>query len=214
MSSTAISVKQVSKSFGDAKVLTDISVDFERGQIHGLVGRNGSGKTVLLKCICGLLPYDAGSIEVDGKTIGKDIEMPSDCGAMIENPGFLPQYSAYRNLQFLANLSGRASKDEVREAIALVGLDPTSNKHVKKYSLGMRQRLAIAQAIMEKPHLFILDEPLSGLDKKGLAEMRTLFLDYKDQGKTMVIASHSTEDIDILCDSVHEMDEGCVTRVR
>lgn len=133
---------------------------------------------------------------------------------MIETPGFLPQYSAYKNLKFLASLSGRVGKAEVREAIALVGLDPDNGKHVRKYSLGMRQRLAIAQAIMEKPRLFILDEPLSGLDKRGLAEIRSLFLDYKKQGKTMVIASHSTEDIDILCDSVYEMDEGILTRIR
>lgn len=214
MSLDAISIKKVSKSFGDTKVLVNISVDFERGMIHGLVGRNGSGKTVLLKCICGLLPFDAGEIEVNGEKIGKDIEMPADCGAMIENPGFLPQYSAFKNLQFLAALSRRASKDDVREAIALVGLDPHSSKHVKKFSLGMKQRLAIAQAIMEKPSLFILDEPLSGLDKRGLAEMRALFLTYKEQGKTMIIASHSTEDIDVLCDSVHEMDEGSLTRIR
>lgn len=214
MSSIAISIKNLAKSFGDAQVLTDVSMELERGKIHGLVGRNGSGKTVLLKCICGLLPYKNGTIEVDGKKIGKDIEMPDDCGAMIETPGFLPQYSGYKNLKFLASLSGRADKAEVREAIALVGLDPDSGKHVKKYSLGMRQRLAIAQAIMEKPRLFILDEPLSGLDKRGLAEIRSLFLDYKKQGKTMVIASHSTEDIDILCDSVYEMDEGILTRIR
>ncbi|MDR0515269.1 MAG: ATP-binding cassette domain-containing protein [Coriobacteriaceae bacterium] len=209
-----IEIRGVSKSFGTASVLKDVTVSFAEGAIHGIVGRNGSGKTVLFKCLCGLMPYDTGEIAVRGEVVGRDTEMPRDFGAIIENPGFLPHYSGYKNLKFLADLTGHAGRDDIRKAITLVGLDPDSKKHVRKYSLGMRQRLAIAQAIMESPSLFILDEPLSGLDKRGLAEMRELFLSYRDLGRTMLIASHSTEDIDVLCDTVHEMDEGRLTRVR
>lgn len=209
-----IVVSHVCKSYGGTKVLTDVSASFESGKIHGIVGRNGSGKTVLFKCICGITAYDAGKITVGGRVVGKDVEMAQDVGVMIENPGFLPQESAYRNLLFLVKLSGRASKSEVRRAIDLVGLDSGSRKHVGKFSLGMRQRLGIAQAIMEDPSILILDEPLSGLDKQGLSQIRELFLAYRDEGKTILIASHSSEDINVLCDTVYEMDDGSLNRLR
>lgn len=214
MSDAIIKVEHLSKSFRDNLVLDKINVEFEQGKIHGIIGRNGSGKTVLFKCICGFVPYTIGRIIVQGKQIGKDTEMPDDFSVIIETPGFLPQYSGYKNLKFLADLNTTLKKDDIYAVMEKVGLDPRSKKHVSKYSLGMRQRLGIAQAIQNDPSLMILDEPLSGLDKDGLQEMRELFLSFKEQGKTILIASHSSDDIDILCDTVHEIEKGVLTKIR
>lgn len=214
MEEAAIRVNQVTKSFGPATVLNNVSVDFERGKIHGLIGRNGSGKTMLLKCICGFVLPTKGSVTVNGKQIGKDTDVPESLGAIIEAPGFLPNYSAFMNLKFLAMIKWQIGKEEILNTIARVGLDPKSKKHVGKFSLGMRQRLGIAQAIMENPDLLILDEPMNGLDNRGVEDIRALLLKIKEEGKTILIASHSKEDIDTLCDTVHEMDAGVMTAVR
>ncbi len=210
----AISVKNLTKKFRDVTVLDNITVDFEKGKVHGLIGRNGSGKTMLMKCICGIVPYKTGEIRVNDKIIGKDVDIPSNIGVIIETPGFLPNYSGYNNLKFLAKIKNKIGKEEIRNAIKSVGLDPDDKKHVGKYSLGMRQRLGLAQAIMEDPELLILDEPMNGLDKDGVKDMRKYLLDLKEQGKTILIASHSAEDIDVLCDTVSEMDKGVLTPVR
>ncbi len=148
------------------------------------------------------------------KRVGKDIDIPDNVGVIIETPGFLPNFSAYNNLMQLAKIRRKIGKNEVRAAIKLVGLDPDNKKHVGKYSLGMRQRLGLAQAIMEDPDILILDEPLNGLDKEGAADMRKFLLGLKDQGKTLLIASHSAEDVDTLCDTVYEMDKGIISKVR
>ena len=153
-----IRIENVTKKFGSYAALDGISLSFEKGKIHGMIGRNGSGKTVLFKCICGFLRVDDGAVFVDGKQIGKEIEAPESIGAIIETPGFLPGYSARQNLQFLAGIRRKIGKKEIDAAIRKVGLDPEAKKHVGKYSLGMRQRLGIAQAIMEEPSLLILDE--------------------------------------------------------
>ena len=203
-----ITLKHVRKSFGREEVLRDVSARFEEGQIHGLVGRNGSGKTVLLKCIAGLTPINAGLIRVEGKRIGVDIEMPPHLGAIIETPGFLPNYSGFMNLRFLADIRGLIGKDAICEAMARVGLDPSSKKWVSRYSLGMRQRLGIAQAIMEDPTLLILDEPMNGLDNDGVKQMRRLLNELGREGRTILLASHNPLDIDRLCDTVSEMDKG------
>ena len=212
MSDIAIKVEHVNKMFKEIQVLKDVSVEFEEGKIYGLVGRNGSGKTVLLKCICGFLPVTSGTITVDGKVIGKEAEVPDDIGIIIEEPGFLPQYSGKKNLKFLANLNNKMQDKEIEDILIRVGLDPHNPKKVGKYSLGMRQRLGIAQAIMENPHLLILDEPTNGLDEKGVAEIRKLLLELKSETKTMIIASHNAEDIRTLCDEVYEMDGGVLTK--
>ncbi len=209
-----IEVKNLVKKFGEITVLDNVNVTFEKGKIHGLIGRNGSGKTVLMKCICGFIPYISGEIRVDGKIVGKEIDSPDNCGIIIETPGFLPEYSGYRNLKFLADIKGIAKKEDIINAIKIVGLDPYNKKHVGKYSLGMRQRLGLAQAIMENPDLLILDEPMNGLDKNGVKSMRECLLELKNQGKTMIIASHSADDIEILCDTVCEMDKGILTKIR
>ena len=209
-----IKVENVTKKFGDTVVLNNVSVAFDDKKIHGLVGRNGSGKTMLMKCICGFVPVTSGRITVNDKEIGKDIDVPESCGIIIETPGFLPEYSGYRNLKFLADIKGNVKKEAIMDAIRSVGLDPSSKKHVGKYSLGMRQRLGLAQAIMEDPDLLILDEPMNGLDKEGVSDMRKYLIDLKNKGKTLIIASHSTEDIETLCDTVFEMEKGSLTQIR
>lgn len=205
---TCIEVQNVVKRFRDQVVLKNISISFEKGQIHGIVGRNGPGKTVLFKCICGLMHPEEGVILVNGKRVGRDVDMPEDIGAIIEAPGFLPNYSGYKNLRFLANIRRKIGKEEILSVLKTVGLDPESRKHVGKYSLGMRQRLGIAQAIMEDPEILILDEPMNGLDNAGVQDIRALLLELKAQGKTILLASHNHEDIAALCDTVHEMDGG------
>ena len=205
---TCIEVQNVVKRFRDQVVLKNVSISFEKGKIHGIVGRNGSGKTVLFKCICGLMHPDEGVILVNGKRVGRDVDMPEDIGAIIEAPGFLPNYSGYKNLRFLANIRRKIGKEEILNVLKTVGLDPESRKHVGKYSLGMRQRLGIAQAIMEDPEILILDEPMNGLDNAGVQDIRALLLELKAQGKTILLASHNHEDIAALCDTVHEMDGG------
>ena len=203
-----IKIEHLTKKFGDAVVLDDISMELVPGKIYGLVGRNGSGKTMLMKHILGFVHPTSGKILVDGKEIGKDIDMPQNVGAIIENPGFLPEYSGFKNLKFLAMIRGKIGNDEIKEAIRLVGLDPDSKKHVGKYSLGMRQRLGLAQALMENPDILLLDEPLSGLDNDGVREMHELLMKQKEQGRLLVIASHSKEDIAVLCDEVFRFDKG------
>ena len=212
--SNAITIENAVKKFKDATVLNQVSVNFEQGKVHGLIGRNGSGKTMLMKCICGIVPLTSGKISVNGKVIGKDVDVPQNIGAIIETPGFLSNYSAYNNLKFLAAINKKIGKEEIKNAIKSVGLNPNDKKHVGKFSLGMRQRLGLAQAIMENPDLLILDEPMNGLDKDGVKDMRQYLLDLKSQGKTILIASHSAEDIDVLCDTVCEMDKGKLSKIR
>ena len=205
-----IQVDYLSKSFGKATVLNNINVSFSKGQIHGIVGRNGSGKTLLMKCICGFLKPTEGTVTVSGKVVGKDVEIPEDIGVIIETPGFVTYYSGYKNLKLLASVRGRISREDIEKAMELVNLDPKSRKHVGKYSLGMRQRLGIAQAIMENPKILILDEPMNGLDNDGVKHIRNVLLEMKKQGTTILLASHNREDISVLCDKVYEMDKGII----
>lgn len=209
-----IEICDITKTFGNIDVLKNVSVNWASGMIHGLIGKNGSGKTMLMKCICGFVPISSGSIKVRGKLIGTDISIPPNIGIIIETPGFLPNYNAFNNLKFLANISGMKDNEKIKRCLGEVGLDPDSNKYVGKFSLGMRQRLGLAQAIMEDPDLLILDEPMNGLDKGGVADMRKYLLDLKEQGKTILIASHSAEDIDVLCDTVCEMDKGVLKKMK
>lgn len=211
---SVIEVKNVVKRWGDNTVLKSVDLEVERSEIVGIIGHNGSGKTVLMKCICGFITPDSGEITVSGKRIGKDIDIPKNIGLIIESPGFLPNFSGFSNLWQLARIRGKISKEDVRGVIKKVGLDPDEKKHVGKYSLGMKQRLGIAQAIMENPDVLILDEPMNGLDKNGAEDIRELLLQLKDNGKAMIIASHNSVDIDVLCDKVFEIDKGVLTQVR
>ena len=203
-----IKVEHVSMVFGEETVLKDVSFEFEEGKIHGIIGNNGSGKTVLMKCICGFLVPTRGKIFVNYKQVGKDVDFPEDMGIIIETPGFLPNLTGFKNLELLASIQNKIGVDVIRETLEKVGLDYKSKKPVAKYSLGMRQRLGIAQAIMEDPSILILDEPFNGLDKKGVAHIHKLILELKNRNKTIILSSHSQNDIDVLCDVVCEMDAG------
>ncbi len=202
-----IEVENVCKSFGKQEVLKNISLKIPRGSIHGVVGNNGSGKTVLMKCICGFMHCDRGRVMVNGKQVGKDVDFPEDIGIIIETPGFISNLSGYKNLKILAALKGKIGKKEIRETLIKVGLNPDMKKHVSKYSLGMRQRLGLAQAIMENPSVLVLDEPFNGLDKYGVLEMRELLKSLKKEGKSILLASHNAQDIEELCDFVYDLME-------
>lgn len=205
--SEIVKVENVTKYFKQEKVLDDVNMNLETGHIYGIVGKNGAGKTVLFKIIAGFIKPSSGKVTVAGKIIGVDRDFPDSLGLIIETPGFLSQYKAYQNLLYLANINNKISKEDIKEAIRMVGLDPDSNKKVGKFSLGMRQRLGIAQAIMENPNLIILDEPMNGLDKKGIEDVKELLLKLKGDGKTILMASHYAEDMEI-CDEVFQMEDG------
>ena len=197
-----------------SEILKNINIQFEVGKIHGIIGRNGSGKTMLMKCICGFVRPTSGEIIVAGKRIGIDCDFPKSIGVIIETPGFIPYYSGFKNLKLLADVKHKINDIDIYKSMEQVGLDPKLKRTVKKYSLGMRQRLGLAQAIKENPDLLILDEPMNGLDKDGVADMRKYLLNLKEQGKTILIASHSAEDIEVLCDTVCEMDKGILSKVK
>lgn len=209
-----IEIQNVSKHFGEEHVLKEVSHTFEQGKIHGIVGNNGSGKTVLMKCICGFLKPDSGAIFVNHKQVGVETDFPEDIGIIIETPGFLPHLSGTQNLRILASLQRKANDHTIWSVLELVGLDPNMKKPVGKYSLGMRQRLGFAQALMEDPGLLILDEPFNGLDKHGVVHIRGIIKNLRLEGKTVLLASHNQVDIDELCDTVCGMDDGILTVVR
>lgn len=193
---TGIEVNHVYKSFGKEQVLMDVNFSIPPGSIYGVVGNNGSGKTVLMKCICGFMKCDRGKIVVNGRQVGKEVDFPDRLGVIIETPGFIPNLTGYKNLKILAALKGRIGKSDIRETLQRVGLDPDMKKPVSKYSLGMRQRLGIAQAIMEDPKVLVLDEPFNGLDRYGVVEIRALLKDLKADGKSILLASHNAQDIE------------------
>lgn len=213
MTNIIVSFENVCKSFNNEQVLQNVSCTFESGKIHGFVGKNGSGKTVLMKMICGLVLPSSGTIHVRGQQVGKDIDVPSNIGALIDSPGFLSYHSGKKNLRYLANLNRKIGDSDIRAVMERVGLDYNSKKAVGKYSLGMRQRLGIAQAIMENPEILLLDEPMNGMDKHGSADIRRLILDLRAEGKTIFLASHIPQDIDIMCDTIFEVDAGTVTKI-
>ena len=214
MNDIVVDVQQVNKSFGSEQVLKKVSLQLEKGKIHGIIGRNGSGKTVLMKCICGFLRPTSGAVKVFDKIIGTDCDFAPDTGMLIETPGFLAHETGMKNLQWLARLGRNAPKERIAGLVRLVGLDPALKKKVGHYSLGMRQRLGIAQALLDDPAFLILDEPMNGLDKTGVREIRQLLLDLKAQGKTILLASHFAQDIDELCDTVFEMEQGLISRTK
>ena len=203
-----IKVEHAIKKYKETTALDDVSLCFEAGTITGLIGRNGSGKSVLLKSICGLVALTSGKIYIDGTQVEKNQKLQKDMGVLIETPGFLDNFSAYKNLKYLASIRSRMKKEEIYAVIRKVGLDPMSKKWVGKYSLGMRQRLGIAQAIMEQSDILLLDEPMNGLDKHGVEDIRQLILELKEQGKTIILCSHNAQDIAVLCDKVYELDMG------
>lgn len=205
-----IIIENATKKIKGVDIYNNINLSCESGSIVGLIGKNGAGKTMLLKSICGLTNYDSGKITVYGKIIGKDIEIPDSVGIIIEVPGFLPNLNGFKNLKYLADIRGKISRDQIIRSIEQVGLNPADKKHVGKYSLGMRQRLGIAQALMEDPDILLLDEPMNGLDNKGVSEIKDILIGLKQKNKTIIIASHHMEDIYELCDCVYVMDRGSI----
>lgn len=209
-----LKIEHICKVIKGVSLLKDVSLTITKGHIYGIVGRNGSGKTVLLKCICGFMPITSGKILQDGVEIGKDTEFIRDTGFIIENPSFLSGKSGLKNLKYLAGIRKKANEERLRECMKIVGLDPTNDKTVGKYSLGMRQRLGIAQVLMEDPDFILLDEPMNGLDNEGVVQMRELFIKLKQQGKTFLVVSHNRDDIEALCDEVYEMDAGMLKKLK
>ncbi len=206
-----IDVRDVSLKIKEKVILSNVHLQCGRGEICGIIGRNGSGKTMLMKCICGFVRPTSGFIQVRGEQIGKERDFISGAGIIIETPGFIPYYSGIKNLRLLASVQNKIADPEIKEAMKKAGLDPDMKRAVRKYSLGMKQRLGLAQAIMEDPEIMILDEPFNGLDKEGVLEMRAYFLEMKKAGKTILLCSHTAEDIKILCDRVYEMENGTLT---
>lgn len=203
-----IDVKDVSLKIKKTVILEHVDMHVKCGEICGIVGRNGSGKTMLMKCICGLVPVSEGEIRVDDRVVGREIDFPDSMGVIIETPSFIGSFTGYQNLKLLAGYRNIIGKNEIEDSMRLVGLNPNLRSGVKKYSLGMKQRLGIAQAIMENPRILILDEPFNSLDSDGVDKMRKLLLSYKEAGKCILISSHNYEDIDILCDRQYNMDKG------
>mgnify|MGYP000251346719 CR=1 FL=1 len=203
-----IEIRKLTKKYNDTVVLNDINASFEKGLIYGLIGRNGSGKTMLLRCICGLVPTYEGQIWIEGLLATSTGRTNTDMGVIIETPGFLHNQTGFQNLKLLASIKNKITDAEIRRAIETVGLDADMKKKVGKYSLGMRQRLAIAQAIMENPPILLLDEPFNGLDQSGIEEIHQLFEELRKKGKTILLASHSAADISRACDCVFEIEDG------
>ena len=214
MMDSIITLDHVSKSYRQQQVLKDISVSFAKGRIHGIIGRNGSGKTQMFKVIAGYVLPDHGTVVVNGEKIGVKTDFPRHLGMLIETPGFLPAYSGLFNLQMLAAMNTKLTREKLLNTLHNVGLDNAIHKKVGQYSLGMRQRLGIAQAIMDEPQIIILDEPFNGLDNAGVKEIRSLLVNLRNEGKTILLSSHHAEDIKALCDTVHEMESGKIQTIQ
>lgn len=191
-------------------ILKNVTLHIKKGKITGLVGRNGCGKTMLMKCITGFVKPTEGEVIFNEKKIGEDVDFPDNTGIIIETPSFIPYYSGRKNLSELASLKKKIGKSEVDEVLKKVGLYEAKNKMVRKYSLGMKQRLGIAQALMENPEVFILDEPMNGLDNECVGMVRGILADLRKEGKTILLVSHNAEDIRVLCDDIYEMDKGMI----
>jgi len=200
----------VTKKIKNRVILNDICLSLEKGKIHGFRGYNGSGKTMLLRAIAGLIKPSEGKVIVDQKTVGKDVPFPESVGVLIEYPSFIPDYTGYKNLLFLAKIRNKIDEETIRKTLRLVGLDPEDKRKYKKYSLGMKQRLGIAQAIMEDPELLLLDEPTNALDEKGIQLMVTVLKQLKQAGKTVIVTSHDRDFLEQVADDIYTISEGVV----
>lgn len=203
-----ISIENVSKKIQGVTVLDNVNLRMESGKIYGLLGRNGSGKTMLMRAICGLIRPTEGKIMIDGAQQWKDFSFPPDLGMLIETPTFLPEFTGFENLEMLSSIRKKVSRNDIRETITKVGLMPDDKRITRKYSLGMRQRLGIACAIMEHPQLLVLDEPFNGLDVDGYELVKRIILEEKHKGTLIVLACHSREDLEDLSDVIYKVEQG------
>ena len=208
----SIEIKNLTKKIGSNTVLSDINLTMEAGKIYGLKGKNGSGKTMLMRVISGLITPTEGEVLIDGKKLGKDMSFPESIGLLIENPAFLPTYSGFDNLKTIASIKGVITDEEIKDVIKRVGLDPDDKKKYKKYSLGMKQKLGIACAIMEKPDIVILDEPVNAVDEDGIKVIREVLDELKKEGKIIILACHDKEELFFLSDEIIEIDCGVIRR--
>ncbi|MTH55191.1 ATP-binding cassette domain-containing protein [Bacillus mangrovi] len=205
-----IELINVSKKIKGKRLLNDISLTIDKGKICGFVGSNGSGKSMLFRAIAGLIKPSSGNVRIFGKELHKDLSFPESIGVIFEKPGFLDQYNAFDNLKFLSDIQGKIDSEQIKRSIRRVGLDPEDKRPVKTYSLGMKQKLSIAQAIMEKPELILLDEPMNGLDEQSVIMIYEVIKQEKNRGATVLITSHHRTDIETLCEEVYKIHEGTV----
>lgn len=201
-------LKNVTKKIKEVTVIDDISLHFASGRIYGLKGKNGSGKTMLMRLICGLILPTEGTIHIDGLLLGKDMSFPKDTGILIENPSFISKYTGYKNLNILASLQANISESDVKKVLADIGLDPEDKRTYKKYSLGMKQRLGIASAMMGDPKLILLDEPINALDENGVLLVRNLLDNAKKRGAIVIVACHDREELELLSDEIYCLSHG------
>jgi ABC-2 type transport system ATP-binding protein len=204
-----IKLTDVSKTIKGTKVLNNINLEFTSGKVYGLKGKNGSGKTMLMRAICGLIRTD-GSIEIDGKILGKDMSFPESIGVLIENPAFISNYTGFKNLKVLASIQNRIGDEDIRKALRQVQLDPDDKRTYRKYSLGMKQKLGIAAAFMENPDIIILDEPINALDEAAAKQVHEILDEQKNRGALIIIACHDKEELEMLSDEIIEISEGSV----
>lgn len=209
-----LKIENLSKTFKNKLIFKNINLSIKKGTICGFVGYNGSGKSIFFKIICGFILPDTGTITINGKCLMKDIDFPESTGVLIETPYFIEEYNQIKNLKFLASIKNEIGDDEIINSLKQVGLDINNNDKVKKFSLGMRQRLGIAQAIMEKPQLLILDEPFNGLDKSGVRQIKDLILELNKQGTTILLTSHISGDLEELCNEIYEFDNYTLNKIR
>lgn len=203
-----IKITDVNKTIKKSPILRDINLEFTGGKVYGLRGKNGSGKTMLMRAICGLITPDSGIIDINGKILGKDISFPESIGVLIENPAFIGNYTGFKNLKVLASIQNRAGDEQIRKALEDIGLDPDDKRTYRKYSLGMKQKLGIAAAVMENPDIIILDEPINALDDVSVEKVHDILEEQKKRGAVIIIACHDKEELDQLSDEIIEISDG------
>lgn len=208
-----IIIKNLTKKMSNTNVLDNINLKLQSGKIYGFVGKNGSGKTMLMRAICGLINPTSGEVVIDSKVLGKDISFPDNVGILIENPGFIPSYSGFKNLKYLARIRNKISDEDIKSVISMVGLNPEDKKSYRKYSLGMKQKLGIACAIMENPNLLILDEPFNALDEETVDNIRNIIKSKKNKENIIILSCHDSEEIENLCDEIIEIKLGKITKI-
>lgn len=205
-----IELKDISKIIKRTTILHDINIRFEGGKVYGLKGKNGCGKTMLMRVISGLIKPNTGKVIINNKELWKDITFPESIGVLIENPSFIDSYTGFQNLKILAGIKNEIKDEDIHNAMKMVGLEPDDKRKYRKYSLGMKQKLGVACAIMEKPDIIILDEPINAIDQTGVELIRKILDGLKKEGKIIIIACHDAEEMELLADEVFEMSDGTI----